>query len=87
MLIFVLFRWNQSYFDLVLLNQILRSKDNEWRLNKAARSPQHRNKEVGTTKRCQIYCTRQEQVSSSTIVRLVFTMTKNFMTHPNHSNT
>ena len=43
----------------VLLNQIFPSKDNELRLSKAVRSPQH-----------------QEQVSRSTVVRLVFAMIK-----------
>ena len=52
----------------VLLNQIIPSKDNELRLNKAARSPQHRNKEMSTNNRCEMYCTRQ-QVSLSTVVR------------------
>ena len=63
---------NYRAFTGTFKSNIFPSKDNEWRLNKAARSPQHRNKEVGTTKRCEIYCTRQEQVSLSTVVTLVF---------------
>ena len=68
-------RSSKSYVP-ILLNQIIPSKDNELRLTKAVRSSQHRNKEVGTRNRRGMQCTRQEHVSSSTVVPLSIAMIK-----------
>ena len=56
----------------VLLNQIIPSTDNDLRLNKAVRSPQHREKEVSITDKRYMQCTRQEQIITVTVYTMVF---------------
>ena len=57
---------------LVILDTSSQSKYNELRLNKAARSPQHRNKEVGKRNKRYMQCTRQGMLLLTTVFTMVF---------------
>ena len=57
---------------IVLLNQRIPSKDNALRLNKATRSPQHHDKEVGKRNKRYMQFTRQDQTITVTVFTMVF---------------
>ena len=60
------------WYYIVLLNQIIPSKDNKLRLNKAASSPQHPDKEVYRRNMRYTQCTRHEQTITITEFTMVF---------------